>query len=159
MNALKAGHSSRSLSSRACVNCQKRKSRCVRSTIADDSACTYCARAGKPCSFETPPDRTPLTRRNLDASEARCAQLTSLLRSLHPELDIEASLTQILRPNPEQAGQHEESSEPPHEFEWHEPALLSDGSSPDDPEGLGDGMANLATSDAGYLGMTLYASR
>ncbi|KAH6685816.1 fungal-specific transcription factor domain-containing protein [Plectosphaerella plurivora] len=152
MSALKAGHSSRSLSSRACVNCQKRKSRCVRSTVADDSACTYCARSGKPCSFETPPDRTPLTRRNLDAAEARCAQLTSLLRSLHPELDIEASLTQSSRPNPEHSGQDEEGSGPTHEFEWHEPALLSDGSSPDDPDGLGDGMANLATSDAGYLG-------
>lgn len=85
---------STALAARACTNCRKRKSRCNGSVI-DGRRCTYCAKTGKECSFEEPADRTPLTRKNLDAAERRCTQLKSLLQSLNPDLDIEAALAKL----------------------------------------------------------------
>ncbi|KXJ90286.1 fungal-specific transcription factor domain-domain-containing protein, partial [Microdochium bolleyi] len=75
----------------ACINCQRRKSRCARSSITGD-ACAYCLRTGKHCSFQEPPRRTALTRDNLNASQLECLRLRRLLRALQPALDIDAAL-------------------------------------------------------------------
>ncbi|KAJ5287886.1 transcriptional regulatory protein C1F7.11c [Penicillium angulare] len=139
---------------RACINCQKRKTRCYR-TGSDSGPCSYCARKGKTCSFESPPDRTPLTRRNLDAAENRCTKLRSLLRSLNPEVDIEAALEQL---SPEQDDTEspivDENSEPtPDSYEWHEGSLSPEDTVLDEKKAVTtDGMATLPTNDSGYLG-------
>lgn len=134
---------------RACVNCQKRKSRCQPS--GPGAPCSYCARAGKECSFGRPPDRTRLTRKNLDAVEHRCGQLQALLRSMHPELDIEAALTGLETVGSDDEDP-EEREEPAHEFEWHEALIPPDDESPAGDLGGMDGMATLSSLDAGYLG-------
>lgn len=82
------------LAARACTNCRKRKSRCSGSAVGGQS-CSYCTKTGKECSFQEPTDRTPLKRKNLDAAERRCAQLRSLLHSLHPDMDIDAALAKL----------------------------------------------------------------
>nr|XP_036579674.1 C6 transcription factor [Colletotrichum truncatum]KAF6787354.1 C6 transcription factor [Colletotrichum truncatum] len=138
---------------RACVNCQKRKSRCMRGSVPNDP-CSYCTKTGKTCSFESPPDRTPLTRKNLDAAELRCTQLQNLLLSLNPDLDIESALKRSTIDNKE--GEHssyatEESDETtPHSYEWHEGSLspINQSNSTND----NDGMATLSSHDSGYLG-------
>lgn len=143
---------SNSATVRACVNCQKRKSRCMRGSAPNDP-CSYCAKTGKTCSFESPPDRTPLTRKNLDAAELRCAQLQALLRSLNPDLDIESALGQSdvrQAENDDSSHTPEESEEiTPHSYEWHEGSLSPEYKS-SAPEN--DGMAMLSTHDSGYLG-------
>ena len=73
------------LSDRACLECQRRKTRCIPN--GDDKPCEYCNRTGKRCHFAEPPARTPLTRKNLDALESRCQHLESIiegLQSSHP---------------------------------------------------------------------------
>ncbi|KAI9148959.1 Regulatory protein GAL4 [Paramyrothecium foliicola] len=150
--------------SRACLNCQKRKSRCMPNEQGV-GPCSYCARAGKTCSFGAPPDRTPLTRRNLDIAELRCARLQALLRSLHPELDIESALADLgtgsqshaaaiapLDPDEPRSPSPQEQDEPVHEFEWHEASLSVRSDSPDAESNTKDGMATLSSLDAGYLG-------
>lgn len=72
---------------RACLNCQRRKTRCV--PEANARSCTYCVRVGKNCVFGTPPARTALTRRNLEAIESRCRRLEAQLKRLRPNLDHE----------------------------------------------------------------------
>ncbi|UNI24567.1 hypothetical protein JDV02_010302 [Purpureocillium takamizusanense] len=142
---------------RACLNCQRRKTRCLRSNT-ENGPCSYCLRAGKSCSFDTPPDRTPLTRRNLDAAERRCAQLQSLLQSLHRDIDIESVLKQhaglaSCAATAQEAEDGDQDASPPNRYEWHEGSLSPGFDSPE--HGLSvatDGMAVLATSDAGYLG-------
>ncbi|KAJ0162080.1 Regulatory protein GAL4 [Colletotrichum tanaceti] len=145
---------------RACVNCQRRKSRCMRGGAPSDP-CSYCAKSGKPCSFESPPDRTPLTRKNLDAAELRCAQLRDLLRSLDPGLEIESALKDAdrrQRPEKEHVrsashtpDESDESDEvtPPYSYEWHEGSLSPECKSSAHEN---DGMAMLSTHDSGYLG-------
>ncbi|KAJ5928280.1 transcriptional regulatory protein C1F7.11c [Penicillium verhagenii] len=139
---------------RACINCQKRKTRCFRAGSETDP-CSYCARKGKTCSFESPPDRTPLTRRNLDASESRCAQLRSLLRSLKPDFDIEAALEKL---SPEEEVTRSptlsDNIEIAHDsYEWHEGSLSPEDAFPDQDNAITrDGMATLSTNDSGYLG-------
>lgn len=140
---------------RACINCQKRKTRCFRNGSETDP-CSYCSRKGKTCSFENPPDRTPLTRKNLDAAESRCTQLRSLLRSLNPELDIDAALDQL---RSEQDVAHspiegENTELTPDSYEWYEGSLSPEHSMLDRDNAITtDGMATLSTNDSGYLGM------
>lgn len=140
---------------RACINCQKRKTRCHR-TGSESGSCSYCARKGKTCSFENPPDRTPLTRNNLDAAEHRCTKLRSLLRSLNPEVDIEAALTQLSseQNDPRSPIVREHSEPTPDSYEWHEGSLSPEYTVLDEEKVLTtDGMATLPTNDSGYLGM------
>lgn len=140
---------------RACINCQKRKTRCFRPG-SETGPCSYCTRKGKTCSFESPPDRTPLTRKNLDLAERRCTQLRSLLRSLNPDLDVKAALEQL---NSEQVVAdsptlNENIELTPDSYEWHEGSLSPEEASPDgDNAFTTDGMATLSTNDSGYLGM------
>ncbi|KAK9365570.1 fungal-specific transcription factor domain-containing protein [Lipomyces kononenkoae] len=75
------------LSERACLQCQKRKTRCVSTGIG--GACSYCTKMGKPCVFDSPPTRTPLTRKNLDVAEARCKELERRLRQLQPDIKLD----------------------------------------------------------------------
>lgn len=145
---------------RACVNCQKRKSRCMRGSAANDP-CSYCAKTGKTCSFEKPPDRTPLTRKNLDAAELRCKQLQGLIKSLNPELDINSAFeeTQVQQDSvghEDDGGGGSLHSPPgdsdevtPHSYEWHEGSLSPEFKSSTHEN---DGMAMLPTHDSGYLG-------
>ena len=138
---------------RACVNCQKRKTRCLRS--GDTGPCSYCARRRKNCSFEGPPDRTPLTRKNLDASEHRCAQLGALLQSISPGLDIDTALQQFeSEPSPtEGPAPAEINDSTPDSYEWHEGSLSPECRSPNWGTTMTtDGMATLSTTDSGYLG-------
>ncbi|KAF5585242.1 C6 transcription factor [Fusarium pseudocircinatum] len=143
---------------RACLNCQKRKSRCQPS-VNGPGPCSYCARAGKDCSFVNPPDRTRLTRKNLDAIELRCNRLEALIRSLHSDMDIDAALANlesgqevIKRTEPESDDDSPEHEEPAHEYEWSEPSLPPDFDSQNDEAAAMDGMATLNSLDAGYLG-------
>ncbi|KAK7431020.1 hypothetical protein QQZ08_002550 [Neonectria magnoliae] len=147
--------------SRACLNCQKRKSRCLLSQNGD-KPCAYCSRTGKICSFVNPPNRTPLTRRNLDAAELRCAQLQSLLQSLHPQLNVDLAIANLeaegqggIEPvdfDDTQTRISAEREQPAHKFEWHETLLPLDSGSPTGNVRVKDGMAMLSTLDAGYLG-------
>lgn len=143
---------------RACINCQKRKTRCHR-TGSDSAPCAYCARKGKTCSFENPPDRTPLTRKNLDAAEHRYTQLRSLVRSLNPGLDIDAALEELgeqqeSAPSPSQ-DQHNDLT--PDSYEWHEGSLSPELATPDQDNAITtDGMATLQTNDSGYLGSSIW---
>ncbi|CAH0046907.1 unnamed protein product [Clonostachys solani] len=140
---------------RACINCQRRKSRCVRSVgrgrTGDGAPCSYCAQTGKSCSFENPPDRTPLTRNNLDAAELRCAQLRSLIKSLNPDLDIDSAIGQQAHtPSSSQAIEAAWDASTLHEYEWHEDSL-----SPEAEHHRlagSDGMATISNNDSGYLG-------
>lgn len=134
---------------RACVNCQRRKTRCLRGK-AWNEPCSFCARTGKTCSFESPPDRTPLTRKNLEAAEGRCARLERLLRSLNPDVDIELALKRLGAQDEGQAAGGEEVDDvPPQHYGWHEVALSPEDEPTDDGN---DGMATFATGDTGYLG-------
>ncbi|KAK0375146.1 hypothetical protein CLIM01_07493 [Colletotrichum limetticola] len=145
---------------RACVNCQKRKSRCMRGSAANDP-CSYCAKTGKTCSFEKPPDRTPLTRKNLDAAELRCKQLQNLIRSLNPELDINSALGETQNQQESVGNEDDDGSGSlhsplgdsdevtPHSYEWHEGSLSPEFKSSGHEN---DGMAMLPTHDSGYLG-------
>lgn len=135
------------------MNCQKRKTRCLRNS--DTGACSYCVRAQKNCSFEGPPNRTPLTRKNLDASEHRCAQLGALLHSIDPGLNIEAALKRLesgyTAPTIEHPVETDDST--PDSYEWHEGSLSPECRSPNPGDALTtDGMATLSTTDSGYLG-------
>ena len=137
---------------RACDQCRRRKSRCLPGN-KDGDPCCFCQKAGKNCSFEGPPIRTSLTRKNLDAAEHRCAQLRSLLQSLNPELEIESALqghTEVV-----ESPAVEEADEPtPDTFEWHEGSLSPElkASSWNDTMST-DGMATLTTATgSGYLG-------
>lgn len=143
---------------KACVECQKRKSRCTGTT-----PCSYCSKAGKKCVYEAPPSRTPLTRRNLDEAERRCEQLTAVLRSLHPDIDLESVLRQSTRSGKRPVEETEFSrklshddnlEEPSDEYEWDEAPLSSLKDASKGPAQLGDGMALLPTKrgESGYLG-------
>ncbi|KAI0533983.1 fungal-specific transcription factor domain-containing protein [Xylaria digitata] len=119
-------------SSRACCNCQKRKSRCLRAH-PEDPSCIYCTKTQKRCIFGSPPDRTPLTRKNLDAAELQVAQLRALLRSLHPDLDINAAVRNL---DTRSGG-----------------SLSERGEQADNASVPNDGMANLpADENSGYIG-------
>lgn len=110
-----------------------------------------------------PPDRTRLTRKNLDAIEQRCNRLEALIRSLHPGMDIDVALANleagqevIRRTEQESDDDSPEHEEPAHEYEWSEPSLPPDFDCQNDEAGAMDGMATLNSLDAGYLGMSSY---
>lgn len=125
------------------------------------SYCSYCVKTGKRCTFETPIERTSLTRINLDAAELRCNRLESLLGSLNPELDIEAALRDFAQsPLPPNAPKSPSSpvrrvSAGSEDYEWHEASLSGAPNSSKDEDAERDGMATLPTNKqgAGYLGM------
>ena len=142
---------------RACLGCQKRKTRCVPSQH-HPSSCTYCARAKTDCIFDTPAPRIPLTRKNLDAFEQRCGQLEALLRSLSPGIDVDAELKKLGSPRLDTQqttpvdGEDGSDGSQDEDVEWNE-ALP-----PNDPKRLhfkSDGMAMAPTTTSGYLGRTL----
>jgi transcriptional regulatory protein GAL4 len=144
--------------SRACLNCQRRKSRCQPSPNGP-GPCSYCTRAGKDCSFVNPPNRTRLTRKNLDAVELRCSKLQALIRSLHPDLDIDLAISNLeggqditLPADAESDDDSPEHQEPAHEFEWNEASAPPDLEDQGEETGGMDGMATLNSYDAGYLG-------
>ncbi|KAF5646034.1 C6 transcription factor [Fusarium sp. NRRL 52700] len=85
--------------------------------------------------------------------------LETLIRSLHPDMDIDAALTNlesgqevIGRTEPESDDDSPEHEEPAHEYEWSEPSLPPDFDSQNDEAAAMDGMATLNSLDAGYLG-------
>ncbi|KAG8631559.1 hypothetical protein KVT40_000699 [Elsinoe batatas] len=86
-----AGAASQHVATKACTECQKRKTRCI--VINNGQPCRYCARAGKTCTVAEPPVRTPLTRKNLEAVEARCRRLARLVHSLDPTINIEEAMS------------------------------------------------------------------
>lgn len=141
----------RTANPRACLQCQKRKTKCIQDPRS--ASCTYCTRARKECTFEEAPSRTPLTRKNLDALEQRCKRLENLVRSLSQGVNVEAQMGQAgeeqdasrLRNESNDAG--DAASE---EYEWHEsPASTG----PKTPHLAGnDGMASMAVESSGYLG-------
>ncbi|KAI1863032.1 hypothetical protein JX265_009078 [Neoarthrinium moseri] len=117
--------------------------------------------------FEEPVDRTALTRKNLDAAELRCSKLETLLRSLNPDLDIEAAIANLesstaseFHPDPDagpdrESDQGEERGEA--RYEWHEdtllrPAPVAGAQESPQLQHQEDGMANFSTSESGYLG-------
>ncbi|KAL3468124.1 fungal-specific transcription factor domain-containing protein [Aspergillus heterothallicus] len=142
---------------RACTEC-----RC-----SGISPCQYCSRTNKQCVFNRAPSRTPLTRRNLDEAEHRCAKLVALLRRLDPEIDIDDALRTVASPGsasprfrPRALGDRRPSvesrgdgvSEEADRFDWNEAA--SSIATPGKGQGYPDGMASLPTGSAesGYLG-------
>lgn len=64
-------------SERACLQCQKRKTRCI--PRGADQTCEYCEKSQRECTFPERPPKTSLTRKNLDDAESRCEELESLL--------------------------------------------------------------------------------
>ncbi|KAJ5579747.1 uncharacterized protein N7459_005732 [Penicillium hispanicum] len=142
---------------RACTECRKRKSKC-----SGSSPCTYCERTGKACVFGHTPSRTPLTRRNLDATEARCAALQSIIHRISPDLDIEAALsraegileagsTASLEASHGLDSEAESTNLSGDRFEWREASLTSPSGPQKSPL---DGMASLPSerTESGYLG-------
>ncbi|KAI1130730.1 fungal-specific transcription factor domain-containing protein [Nemania abortiva] len=149
-----------SSSSRACTNCQKRKSRCLRAHPGD-SICISCTKTRKSCIFKNPPDRTPLTRRNLDAAELQVVQLRALVRSLQPDLDIDAAIKRlhgrgsaVSLPVQQLGSPPAEADRPmPQNYEWHEGSLSTGAGSTENVIASNDGMANLLIDEnSGYLG-------
>ncbi|QKX54102.1 uncharacterized protein TRUGW13939_01185 [Talaromyces rugulosus] len=156
-----------SASERACLQCKKRKTRCV-SNSNTDAICSYCAKMSKACVFETPPTRTPLTRRNLDAAEARCKELELRLRQLQAAPKTKSSTSSGQKRDAAVAFREEDSSvisshsasavrkhvESPAElgFEWQEVSSLGNNQSPFEEKKIQDGMVSLAAS--GYSGST-----
>ncbi|KAI0195200.1 fungal-specific transcription factor domain-containing protein [Xylaria flabelliformis] len=140
---------------RACTNCQKRKSRCLRAH-PEDPVCLSCTKTRRTCVFERPPDRTPLTRRNLDAAELQIVQLRTLLTSLQPDLDIDAAIRRLgtcdsgaslplqLESPPADVDKPVQKN-----YEWHEGPLAVEA---DNTPASNDGMANFLVKDSGYLG-------
>jgi len=139
---------------KACLECQKRKSRCT-----SELPCAFCHKANRSCVYTPRPQRTPLTRKNLDAAEQKCQKLASMLKTLNPDVDIESLLkdseTSI---NSQLASPSSSGTSPPaptgssNKYEWHEDPLSAD---EDEIQSPRDGMALLPTdpSDSGYLGM------
>lgn len=152
-----------SASERACLQCQKRKTRCV--SNAANATCSYCAKMSKACVFETPPTRTPLTRRNLDAAEARCKELELRLRELQSDTKTKSSTSNHNRNSAAGFPKEHLSSLSPHlantvrkpvespaelGFEWQEISSLGNSQSPLEEKKIQDGMVSLAAS--GYSG-------
>lgn len=144
---------------RACRECQRRKSRC-----SGIKPCSFCSKSGKLCVFEDRPQRTRLTRQNLDEAEQRCIALETLLRTLNPEIDVEALLKNRKKtrgafispsksPDPDDV-QEVDSFTPLNEYEWHESPLSPLQDSSHESKGSGDGMASLPSKPdgSGYLG-------
>jgi transcriptional regulatory protein GAL4 len=145
----------RSASERACLECQKRKTKCVAAPEGD--ICAYCLKAGKTCVFEGPHERTSLTRRNLDAAEARCRELEKLLQEVQSEIRIDtekegATQESASRPVPHRPQSTEDPPAGP--YEWNEGLDASVNDPSPDGEYTRDGMASLTRqgNGSGYLG-------
>ena len=158
-------------STRACVHCQRRKTRC---SGHDNGrvACAYCQAANKLCSFDRRPDRTPLTRQNLESAKKVGGQLRMLLRTLNPDLDIDTALLALDGQQgisgsdsggPAGVGsparQEEESDAPLDRYEWREAHRPHSGGGAHASTDNRDGMAILPSVNAGYLGKTTYSQK
>jgi transcriptional regulatory protein GAL4 len=147
------------VSERACLECQKRKTRCV--AAADGDVCAYCEKAGKTCVFEGPQQRTALTRRNLDAAEAQCRHLEILLEELRSNASAGVEQTNAEqipenhRPRPRR--QTVPGDPPSGPYEWNEGADAGANDPSPDGEYTRDGMASLTRqgNGSGYLGRLL----
>ncbi|PLB50797.1 hypothetical protein P170DRAFT_446038 [Aspergillus steynii IBT 23096] len=138
---------------RACTEC-----RC-----SGSSPCSYCSRTRKICQYGLPPSRTPLTRKNLDASEARCSALISLISSIKPDIDIAAALNGLTGNSERHSTTSLETSNVldsdventalSDRYEWRETSLTTPLEVQNQKSPL-DGMASLPTGDmeSGYLG-------
>ncbi|KAI9930017.1 hypothetical protein MW887_011827 [Aspergillus wentii] len=142
---------SKQIELRACLECRKRKSKC-----SGGSPCQYCSRSKKQCVYGRAPSRTPLTRKNLDETERRCAKLMALLHKLNPDVDIEVALKhegfEFPLKSLQSADSEIESPASVDRFEWNEAALASPSRSQKE---CPDGMASLVPSGragCGYLG-------
>lgn len=93
--------------------------------------------------------------------ELRCSKLQALIRSLHPDLDIDLAISNLeggqgiiaLPADAESDDDSPEHQEPTHEFEWNEASVPPDLEDQGEETGGMDGMATLNSYDAGYLGM------
>lgn len=121
----------------------------------DPSSCIQCVKNETQCVFEARPNRTSLTRSNLDTAERRCKQLEALLRSLHPDIDINAEIKKLgsSYSNEEQfsgdGGLDNTDASIDEDYEWNEGAV------PENNEESGfenDGMASSPAPTSGYLG-------
>lgn len=149
-------------SERACYECQSRKTRCI--IPAGGDTCTYCFKKGKECVFHEKPERTPLTRKNLDAAEARCRELELMLRSQsesashggrangpsntsHPGIQYTVSSAQD---QPDAQSLHEMDIPTVRSNEWQEHPSLEESTEQ-------DGMASFSapSKESGYLGKQL----
>ena len=140
---------------KACLECQKRKSKCT-----GELPCAFCSKTNRSCVYTARPQRTPLTRKNLDAAEQKCQKLASLLKSLNPDVEIESLLqdsetstnSQLASLNPPGTS-HPATAGSSNEYEWHEDPLSTDDYEIQSPR---HGMTLLPTdpSDSGYLGMS-----
>ena len=140
----------RSASERACLECQKRKTKCVAAPEAE--VCAYCQKAGKTCVFEGPHERTSLTRRNLDAAEARCKELERLLQEVRTNARTNPAQVEASREPDRRPQDAEDPTAGP--YEWNEG--LDTGANDPSPDGeyTHDGMASLTRhgNGSGYLG-------
>ncbi|KAI4824885.1 hypothetical protein E4T45_10368, partial [Aureobasidium sp. EXF-8846] len=144
----------RSASERACLECQKRKTKCV-AAASEGDICAYCQKAGKSCVFEGPHERTSLTRRNLDAAEARCRELERLLQEVKTDTGPVAAQreeTQQSAPVPHRPQSTEDPPAGP--YEWNEGLDASANDPSPNGEYTRDGMASLTRqgNGSGYLG-------
>ncbi|KAI4716111.1 hypothetical protein E4T48_07703 [Aureobasidium sp. EXF-10727] len=140
----------RSVTERACLECQKRKTKCV--AAPESEICAYCEKAGKTCVFEGPHERTSLTRRNLDAAEARCRELERLLQEAQAAT---SGVESGQRKAPREPRRQQNPEDPPSgPYEWNEG--LDDNANDPSPDGeyTRDGMASLTRqgNGSGYLG-------
>lgn len=145
-------------SERACLQCQKRKTRCV--PLGDaDQPCQYCERSQRACVFSQPPSRTPLTRKNLQDAEARCRELEFLLEQSqrsnaesHSQPASNDATPDIRSQNPVQSNLRPANDSHRSPYEWDETrAVDGPAAGMDQP---GDGMASFGGGNIGigYLG-------
>ncbi|CZT25505.1 uncharacterized protein RCC_11238 [Ramularia collo-cygni] len=140
----------RGTAEKACNECQRRKTKCTLSE--DGSHCGFCRRAGKACVFEEPPQRTPLTRQNLDQAEARCRQL---------ELMLQQQRETAMPSDSSSAAEHQQTTlrannpgEGIADYEWNEATDPEAREQSSDSDHARDGMGALTSrkSGSGYLG-------
>lgn len=150
------------LSDRACIECQRRKTRCVLGVAG--SPCSYCAKTGKECVVVGPPPRTSLTRKNLQSVEIRCKRLEAILRRVCPDIRLEEEIDSVgetLEPQNDRPGPPGAAPQLPDanleplkelvagDLEWQESSTLDDNDQADD-QPQKDGMMSFTSS--GYLG-------
>ncbi|KNG90644.1 hypothetical protein ANOM_001311 [Aspergillus nomiae NRRL 13137] len=141
---------------------QSKSGACTECQCSGSAPCAYCARSNKQCIFSGPPQRTPLTRQNLDELEHRCRALKRLLQKLNPDLDVDRALKEMNRNDTlayvSKRGNSsitEDNPATPDRFDWSEASLVSPAAETyQSPEQGPDGMASLPSSkcDTGYLG-------
>jgi len=156
-------------SERACLQCQKRKTRCI--PRGANEPCEYCEKAQRDCIFPQRASKTPLTRKNLDDAEIRCQELESLLEQskatgVEPDVAPEHGprVTSSARARDESVAQNAirnsvvtngtDNVVDTSPYEWDE-TLVAEGSG--GPDYVQDGMASLRGSNVGtgYLGECL----